>query len=79
MPPRLGGMGLIMPTEMADQEFEFSKRATVDLTNAIIDQTRELPPDLERKSKEAKSGIWKDSKDNQNAILEDLVLRMTPA
>jgi len=79
LPPRLGGMGLIMPTEMADQEFEFSKRATVDLTNAIIDQTRELPPDLERKSKEAKSGIRKDRKDNQNAILEDLVLRMTPA
>ena len=60
--PRLGGMGLIMPTEMADQEFEFSQVATVDLTNAIIDQMRELSPDLERKSKEAKSKIRKERK-----------------
>ena len=79
LPPRLGGMGLIMPTEMADQEFEFSQVATVDLTNAIIDQMRELSPDLERKSKEAKSKIRKERRDNQTATLEDLVLRMSPA
>ena len=79
LPPRLGGMGLIMPSEMADEEFEFSTAATVDLTNAIKEQLIELPPGLDQKSREAKAGIRKARRGKQNVVLEDLVSRMTPA
>ena len=79
LPPRLGGMGLIMPSEIADEEFEFSTAATVHLTNAIKEQLIELPPGLDQKSREAKAGIRKARRGKQNLILEDLVSRMTPA
>ena len=79
LPPRLGGMGLIMPSEMSDDEFEYSRVATVDLANAIQEQLIELPPGLDEKSKLAKAGIRKARRDKQALILEDLVLRMTSA
>ena len=79
LPPRLGGMGLIMPSEIAEDEFENSRVATVDLANAIQEQLIELPPGLDAKSKEAKAGIRKARRDKQALMLEDIVSRLTPA
>ena len=44
---RLGGMGIIIPSEISDREFELSKNATQTLSNAIIHQQKDLPPDFE--------------------------------
>ena len=53
LPTRLGGMGFIMPSEISSREFELSKSATQTLSNAIIQQEKELPSDFDTKSKEA--------------------------
>ena len=68
-----------MPSEMADEEFEHSRVATVDLANAIQEQLIELPPGLDEKSKQAKAVIRKARRDKQTLIIEDLVSRLTPA
>ena len=79
LPPRLGGMGIIMPSEISSREFELSKTATQTLSNAIVQQEKELPSDFDIKSKEAKQKIRKDRRDHQAAILEDIRNRMTAA
>ena len=54
LPPRLGGLGLVAPTEIADLEFQLSSVSTAKLTNAIKDQLETLPPDFDSLSKDDK-------------------------
>ena len=78
LPVRLGGMGLISPVQMADQEHEFSKEATAVLTNAIkISQQKDLPPNLDSLSKEAKSAVRSKRRKQQSDMLSDLRSRMS--
>ena len=77
LPPRLGGMGLVIPPKMSDQEYAFSKSATITLTRAIVEQRKELPPDLENLSKEAKSKTRTTRREQQSALLGDLRSRMS--
>ena len=51
LPVRVGGMGLVNPTQISDHEHEFSKLATEELTNVIINQQRDLPENLHANSK----------------------------
>ena len=47
LPVRLGGLGIINPTQISDDEFGNSKRMTENLTAAIKIQNRELPDDFD--------------------------------
>ena len=77
LPPRLGGMGIIIPTRISDREFELSKSATQLLSDAIILQQKELPTDFEIKSTEAKHHIRKLRRDDQASVLENIRDGMT--
>ena len=77
LPPRLGGMGIVIPPKMSDQEYAFSKSATIMLTRAIVEQRKELPPDLENLSKEAKSKTITTRREQQSALLGDLRSHMS--
>ena len=77
LPPRLGGMGIIIPTRISDREFELSKSATKLLSDAIILQQKELPTDFEIKSREAKHHIRKLRRDDQASVLENIRDGMT--
>ena len=57
LPARLGGMGIISPSVIADQEHEFSQISTYVLTNAIISQQCDLPNDLDNLSKKDKTVV----------------------
>ena len=57
LPPRLGGLGIINVTKIADEEHEFSKFSSSVLTKAIVDQQRELPPNLEGDCKKSREQI----------------------
>ena len=65
LPVRLGGLGLISPVAISDQEHAFSVEATAVLTSAILRQQKDLPPDLDRLSKEAKSNVRSKRRTNQ--------------
>ena len=77
LPPRLGGMGLILPLELSGKEFDFSRASTKILSDAIIHQQKELPSSLDERTRETKSKIRKERRDDQAALLEDLRTRMT--
>ena len=46
LPVRLGGLGIINPMKISDEEFENSKKMTFNLTSAIQHQQREYPEDI---------------------------------
>ena len=77
LPPRLGGMGIISAVQMSDQEHEFSKSATVTLTDAIMNQQKFLPPGYSETSKDARLNIRASRRKRQSDSLEDLRSRMT--
>ena len=72
LPPRLGGMGIIIPSRISDREFEFSKIATELLSDAIILQHKELPANFEIKSREAKNQVRKLRREDQDSVLETI-------
>ena len=51
LPPRLGSMGLIDPTKICDLEYQLSRIATAELTEAIKSKKVTLPDDFESKSR----------------------------
>ena len=77
LPIRLGGMGIINPVKISDNEHENSKQATTALTEAIILQQRELPEDLDERNKAAKNMIREQRRQHQQEILDDLRSRMS--
>ena len=77
LPVRLGGMGIINPTEISDQEHENSKLATDVLTRAIIDQQKQLPENLQENSKAIHSTIRNQRRKLQSDILEEIRSRMS--
>lgn len=78
LPPRLGGMGIIAPTQVCQQEFLFSKIATEKLTSAICEQQRDLPLNFTEESKSSRSKIRSNRRNQQSEILEELRSRMSP-
>ena len=52
---------------MSDQEYAFSKSATITLTRAIVEQRKELPPDLEILAKKL-SLILEPLEENSNLL-----------
>ena len=77
LPPRLGGMGLISPVQICDQEHTFSKCATATLTNAIIDQQKDLPESFAETSKLARQDTRLKRRQLQSELLDDLKSRMS--
>jgi hypothetical protein len=77
LPVRLGGMGIINPTEISDQEHENSKLATEELTKAIINQQKQLPENLLENSKSIHSTIRHQRRKLQSDILEEIRSRMS--
>ena len=63
--PPQGGLGIIIPNEISDSEFNLSKLATELLSDAIMSQQKDLPEGFEAKSKEAKKSISKMRRDQQ--------------
>ena len=78
LPPRLGGMGIISPSEVCDQEFAFSVVSTAKLTSAIMDQQRDLPTNFAEESKSCRSKIRSKRRNLQNETLENLRSTMSP-
>ena len=77
LPPRLGGMGIVSPSQLCDQEHEFSKSATATLTNAIIDQQKNLPHGFSDSSRFARLETRKKRRHLQSELLDDLRSRMS--
>ena len=50
LPPRLGGLGIINPTVLSNVEYDLSRIATSELTEAIKKQLTKLPDDFEEKT-----------------------------
>ena len=75
LPARYGGLGLIDPTEIADQEYTNSMKATSSLCNDILNQEIKLTVDWEDHAK-IKKCITEDRnaylKDRQKSILANL-------
>ena len=44
LPPKLGGMGIPIASDIADREYEFSQMLSNDLTSKIINQERQHEP-----------------------------------
>ena len=78
LPVRLGGMGIINPMLVSDDEHTNSKIATESLTNAIIIQQTELPANLHECNKAVKSVIRTRRRNLQQNILDDVRSRMPP-
>ena len=78
LPPRLGGMGIITPSEICEQEYAFSVAATAKLTSAIIERQRDLPANFAEESKSCRSEIRSKRRNLQNETLEILRSKMSP-
>ena len=50
LPPRLGGLGIINPSVLSNVEYDLSRIATSELTEAIKKQLTKLPDDFEEKT-----------------------------
>ena len=77
LPVRLGGLGIIDPSKISDDEFENSCKMTKDLTSAIRSQQSEIPDDLDDMSRLCKLEIRSERRAKQLEVLEDLKLRMS--
>ena len=77
LPVRLGGLGIINPTQISDDEFENSKRMTENLTASIKIQSRDLPEDFDELSRLCKLKIRTERRAKQVETLENLILRMS--
>ena len=77
LPVRLGGLGIIDPSKISDDEFENSCKMTKDLTSAIRSQQSEIPDDLDDMSRLCKLEIRSECQAKQLEVLEDLKLRMS--
>ena len=77
LPVRLGGMGIIIPTQISDEEFENSNKMTHYLTEAIQHQVRDIPDDLDNLSRVCKLQLRSERRAKQLEVLEDLTSRMT--
>ena len=78
LPVRLGGLGIIDPSKIADEEFQNSRKMTENLTAAIKSQQRDIPDDLDDLSRVCKLHIRTERRARQVEVLEDLKLRMSP-
>ena len=78
LPPRLGGMGIINPTRICQQEFEFSMMATNQLATAIKERT-DLPTEFNSECRTRRSEIRTHRREGQQQSLDDLRSRMTPS
>ena len=79
LPVRLGGLGIINPIKISDEEFENSKKMTLNLTSAIEHQQREYPKDLDELSRVCKLQLRSERRAKQLESLEDLKTRMDDA
>ena len=70
-------MGIIIPTQIADKEFENSSKMTRNLTDAIKHQIRDIPDDLDNLSRVCKLQLRSERRATQLETLEDLKSRMT--
>ena len=77
LPARLGGMGLTNPTQISDDEFNYSIKATKELATAITIQQIQLPTNLIDNSKLIKTEIRSQRRKMQPVVLEHLRSRMT--
>ena len=57
LPVRLGGLGIIDPSKIADEEFQNSRKMTENLTAAVKSQQRDIPDDLDDLSRVCKLHI----------------------
>ena len=78
LPPRLGGMGLIDPTKICDLEYQLSRIATAELTEAIKSKKVTLPDDFDSKSKKDKARVKKMRVDFYQKVSADLLERVSP-
>ena len=77
LPVRLGGMGIIIPTQNSDEEFEISNKMTHNITEAIKHQVCNIPDDLDNLSRVCKLQLRSEHRAKQLEVLEDLKSRMT--
>ena len=76
LPVRLGGLGIIDPSKISENEFANSIKMTEHLTAAIQDQCVDIPADLDNLSRQCKLRIKSERRSRQLEILEDLKSRM---
>ena len=72
LPVRLGGMGLINPTMIADQEYKASKEVTKSLTQCLIDQCQEYSDETEAEQRRAKREARKLKRQKHNSTATEL-------
>ena len=77
LPVRLGGLGIINPSEISEDEFQNSIKMTEHLTTAIQNQLTDIPADLDNLSRQCKMRIKSERRSKQLEILEDLKTRMS--
>ena len=72
LPARLGGMGLINPTQTANQEFEASVKVTGPLSCCLLDQTLEYSDETEAEQRLAKREVRQLKHQKQFSIATEL-------
>ena len=76
LPPRMGGLGIVNPSEMAATEYQNSIRLTADLTEYIVNQNAEGEIDINQQQ-EIRRTIEKEREQSQKETLQQLTQQMS--
>jgi hypothetical protein len=72
LPCRLGGMGLINPTEISDEQYNSSRSITSSLVDLIMEMKYDIPQELISEVRVKKSQIRRDRRTKQDDIAAEL-------
>ena len=71
LPPRFGGLGIVNPTEICDQEYNNSRAITKQLTSAVIAQSKSFKED-KRSTSKLKQQLKKAKTDKHQQTFESI-------
>jgi hypothetical protein len=72
LPCRLGGMGLINPTEIAEEQYQSSCDITTPLVSLILEMKHEIPEDLGTEMKQSKGRLRGKKRRHQEECVANL-------
>ena len=78
LPARLGGLGLIDPSQQDSLHYENSVSITRPLVKAILDQARESSPDIIKAQMKVKSYLRNSKRQQERADASQIIDKLSP-
>ena len=78
LPARLGGLGVIDPSQKGSIYYENSKSITTPLVNVIIDQARVCPSETTKAQINAKNQLRNSRRQHEKVVASEIIVKLSP-